>query len=142
MLRSDRIAVDASFLLKIFLPEDKSDQAEELWKKWIADSVEVVAPTLIAFEVASVIRNKLHNQILEENEGSEIINNLKHLDLTLFYTEDLLDIAWEIGGKLKTSALYDSFYIALAKLFKIPLWTADKKLFQLVKKKFPFINLL
>jgi predicted nucleic acid-binding protein len=106
------VAVDASFLLKIFLPEDKSDQAEELWKKWIADSVEVVAPTLIAFEVASVIRNKLHNQILKENEGSEIINHLKHLDLTLFYTEDLLDIAWEIGGKLKRSALYDSFYIA------------------------------
>ena len=57
-MKYDQVAVDASFLLKIFLPEDKSDQAEELWKKWIADSVEVVAPTLIAFEVASVIRNK------------------------------------------------------------------------------------
>ncbi len=53
------MAVDASFLLKLFLPEDRSDQAEELWKAWVGDHAEIVAPTLIVFEVSSVIRNKV-----------------------------------------------------------------------------------
>ncbi len=136
------MSIDASFLLKIFLPEEKSDEAEMLWSRWVEDHVEIIVPTLIIFEVTSVIRNKVFRGYLAEKEGEEIINLLKQLDISLIYTEELLDIAWEIGGILNTPTLYDSFYLALPKLLKIPLWTADKKLFQYAKKEFPFIHLL
>jgi predicted nucleic acid-binding protein len=136
------VAVDASFLLKIFLPENKSDQAEELWKVWVEDHVEIVAPTLITFEVSSVIRNKVFRDMLSEREGGEIISLLKQLDISLIYTEELLDIAWEIGAILNTPNLYDCFYLALPRLLRIPLWTADKKLFRSAQKEFPFVNLL
>ena len=138
----DQIAVDASFVLKIFLPENKSDQAEKLWKAWVEDHVEIVAPTLITFETSSVIRNKVFRDMLSEREGGGMISLLKQLDISLVFTEELLDIAWEIGNILNTSSLYDCFYLALPKLLRIPLWTADKKLFQSAKKEFPFINLL
>lgn len=141
-MKIDRIAIDASFLLKLFLPEDKSDQAEELWKRWIEDSIEIVAPNLIKYEGSSVLRNKAYRRILDEEEGVEIINLLKHLDLSLIYTEDLIDMAWEIGSILKTPTLYDCFYLALPKFLSIPFWTADRKLYQSGKRKFPFINLL
>ena len=141
-MRYDQIAVDASFVLKIFLPENKSDQAEKLWKAWVEDHVEIVAPTLITFETSSVIRNKVFRDMLSEREGGEMISLLKQLDISLIFTEELLDIAWEIGNILNTSSLYDCFYLALPKLLRIPLWTADKKLFQSAKKEFPFINLL
>ena len=141
-MKYDQIAVDASFVLKIFLPENKSDQAEEIWKAWIGDHVEIMAPTLITFEVSSVIRNKVFRDMLSEREGGEIISLLKQLDISLIYTEELLDIAWEIGTILNTSNLYDCFYLALPKFLRIPLWTADKKLFQSAKKEFPFLNLL
>ncbi len=137
-----RVVVDASFLLKILLPEDKSEQAEELWKGWIEDFVKVLAPTLIVFEVSSVLRNKVYRGILENGDAGELINQIKHLDLTLIYTEDLLDLAWEIGVMLKTSVFYDCFYIALSKFLSIPLWTADKKLYNSARKKIPFINVL
>lgn len=141
-MKIDRIAIDASFLLKLFLPEDKSDQAEELWKRWIEDSIEILAPTLIKYEGSSVLRNKVYRRILDEEEAVEIINLLKHLDLSLIYTEDLIDIAWEIGSILKTPTLWDCFYLALPKLLSIPFWTADRKLYQSAKRKFLFINLL
>jgi predicted nucleic acid-binding protein len=141
-LKYDQIAVDASFVLKIFLPESKSDQAEKLWKAWVEDHVEIMAPTLITFEVSSVIRNKVFRDMLSEREGGEIISLLKQLDISLVFTEELLDIAWEIGTLLNTSNLYDCFYLALQKLLRIPLWTADKKLFQSAQKEFPSINLL
>jgi len=141
-LKYDQVAIDASFLLKLFLPENKSDEAEMLWKAWVGDHVEIMAPTLIMFELPSVIRNKVFRGILTEREGGEIINLLNQLDISLIYTEEFLDIAWEIGIILNTPNLYDCFYIALPKLLRIPLWTADKKLFQSAKKEFPFVNLL
>jgi predicted nucleic acid-binding protein len=128
--------------LKIFLPESKSDQVEDLWKRWIGDHIEIVAPTLILFEISSVIRNKVYRNILSEEEGEEIIKLLKILDFSLIYTEELLDIAWEISTALNTPTLYDCFYLALPKLLRIPLWTADKKLYQSAKREFPFVNLL
>jgi predicted nucleic acid-binding protein len=136
------VAVDASFLLKLFLPEDKSDRAEELWKAWIGDHVEILAPTLVTFEVSSVIRNKVFRGILSEREGGEIISLLRQLDISFIYVDELLEIAWEIGAILRNSNLYDCFYLALSKFLKIPLWTADKKLFQSAQKEFPFVNLL
>ena len=141
-MKYDQVAVDASFLLKLFLPERKSDQAEALWKDWVGDHVEIVAPTLITFEVASVVRNKVFRDSLSEREGGEIITLLKQLDVSLIYTEELLDIAWDIGTLLNRPNLYDCFYLALPKLLRIPLWTADKKLYQSARKEFPFINLL
>ena len=141
-MKYDQVAIDASFLLKLFLPENKSDEAEMLWKAWVGDHVEIMAPTLIMFELPSVIRNKVFRGILTEREGGEIINLLNQLDISLIYTEEFLDIAWEIGIILNTPNLYDCFYIALPKLLRIPLWTADKKLFQSAKKEFPFVNLL
>lgn len=141
-MSKSRVVVDASFFLKIFLPEDKSDEAEERWTNWIEESIEVVAPALIVFEVSSVLRNKVYRGILGKDDAKEIIDQIGHLNLTLIYNEELLDIAWEIGSTLKSSALYDCFYIALSKFLSIPLWTADKKLYNSARRKFSFINLL
>lgn len=137
-----RVAIDASFLLKIFLPEDKSEKADRIWKDWISKSVEVVAPTLVIFEVSSVLRNKVYRNVLEKDDAEEIIEQIRRLDLTLLYTDDLLDIAWEIGSQLKMPVLYDCFYIALARFLDISLWTADKKLYGLAKDRYKFVNLL
>ena len=139
---NSRVVIDASFLLKILLPEDKSEKAEELWRSWIKDSIKVVAPTLIIFEVSSVLRNKIYRGILENDDARELINQIKHLDLILIYIEDILNSAWEIGEILKPSVLYDCFYIALSKFLNIPLWTADTKLYNSAKGKFPFIKVI
>jgi predicted nucleic acid-binding protein len=141
-LESSRTVIDASFLLKLFLPEEKSDLAHQLWNSWIDDSVEITVPTLLMFEAASVIRNKVHRRIVEEDDASEIIERMKRMDMTLVYSDDLLDAAWEIGARLKSAALYDCFYLALADLLDAPLWTADKRLYQEAKGEWSGVNLL
>ena len=122
-------AIEASFLIKLFLPEESSDKVHALWSSWIERSIEVIAPTLIMFESASVIRNKLHRKLLNKTDAAEIINSMKRMDVTLVYTDELLESAWEIGQNLELPVLYDCFYLALAQLLNIPLWTADEKLF-------------
>lgn len=122
-------AIDASFLIKLFLPEESSDKVHALWSSWIERSIEVVAPTLIMFESASVIRNKLHRKLLNKTDAAEIIKRMKRMDLTLVYTDELLEGAWEIGQHLELPVLYDCFYLALAQILNVPLWTADEKLY-------------
>lgn len=113
-----------------------------MWSSWIENSVEMVAPTLIMFEAASVIRNKLHRKLINETDASEIIERMKHIDMTLVYTDELLESAWEIGSHLKVPVLYDCFYLALAQLLNAPLWTADAKLYQAARDLKPAPQLL
>jgi predicted nucleic acid-binding protein len=134
--------IDASFLLKLFLPEAGSEKAHEIWSSWIAESVEVVAPTLIVFEFASVIRNKAHRGFLSETDATEVIERMTRLDMTLVYTDDLLEAAWQLGARLHLPALYDCFYLALAQLLGVPFWTADEKLYQTARNVVPGLNLL
>ena len=135
-----QVAVDASFLLKLLLPEASSDLVEKKWKGWIENSVEVIAPTLIMFEASSVLRNRVFRGTLASAEASELIDRMRHIDLSLIYEPELLDLAWEIGTMLKVSTLYDCFYLAVAKLFNVPFWTADKRLHKSAKREFPLIN--
>ena len=86
-------------------------------------------------------RNKVYREILEEQDGKEIINILKDLDLTLIYTGDFLDNAWSIGSDLETTTLYDCFYIGLAEALDAHLWTSDKKLYNAAKTKYNFVHL-
>jgi predicted nucleic acid-binding protein len=141
-LKVSQTTIDASFLLKLFLPEERSDRAHEIWSSWIEDSVEVVAPTLIIFEAASVIRNKTHRELLNERDAAEIIERMKRMDMTLVYTDELLESAWEIGSRLRAPALYDCFYLALAQLLSVPMWTADAKLYQAARDIVPKLSLL
>jgi predicted nucleic acid-binding protein len=134
--------IDASFLLKLFLPEEHSDEAHKLWSSWIDNSTQVVAPSLIIYETASVIRNKVYRKLLAETDAREIIECIKRLDMVLVYNEDLLEDTWEIGRRLKTPALYDCFYLALAKFLNAPLWTADRKLYQTARHLSLNLNLL
>jgi predicted nucleic acid-binding protein len=141
-LAGSQTVIDAGFLLKLFLPEEKSTEAHTLWSSWIDDAVEVTAPTLLMFEVGSVIRNKVHRRILTEEDATAVIDRLKRLDLSLFYDEDLFGRAWEIGARLKVPALYDCFYLSLSDFLDAPLWTADKRLYQTAKSAFPKLHLL
>ena len=141
-METSRVAIDASFLLKLLLPEDSSDQVEHQWRNWIENSIEVIAPTLIVFETSSVLRNKVFRGILDDVDATEMIDRIRHLDLSLIYAQELIELAWGIGAILKAPSLYDCFYIAVAKLFKVPFWTSDKKLYKSAKKEFPFINLI
>ena len=141
-MKISQTTIDASFLLKLFLPEERSDKAHAMWSSWIEDSVEVVAPTLIMFEAASVIRNKLHRKLINETDASEIIERMRRIEMTLVYTDELLESAWKIALRLKVPVLYDCFYLALAQLLNAPLWTADEKLYRTASNLRPALNLL
>ena len=50
------VCVDASFAVKLVLPEEHADRARDLWAEWERQKRERFAPALWGYEVASVVR--------------------------------------------------------------------------------------
>ena len=50
--------------------------------------------------------------------------------------------AWQIATEFGFATVYDATYLALAELQGCPFWTADKRLFDQVKVRIPFVKWL
>ncbi len=54
------VCVDSSLVLKLAVPEEDSQRAQEKWERWAQQETEVVAPPLLWYEVTSVLRDRAH----------------------------------------------------------------------------------
>ena len=50
--------------------------------------------------------------------------------------------AWQLATEFGFATVYDATYLALAELQRCPFWTADKRLFDQVKARLPFVQWL
>lgn len=56
---NSQVCIDVNLALKLVFAERDSPTAHRLWEAWLDAGVEIVAPTLFAFEGTSVICNKI-----------------------------------------------------------------------------------
>ncbi len=91
----DRVCVDASLALKWVLPEVYTGRAQELLRDWITKGLNVIAPTLFIFEVISALRNKVHRQIISQEEGLSALNQIKQGEIELIFSPNLVETGWE-----------------------------------------------
>jgi hypothetical protein len=117
------VVVDASVAVKWFVPETLSDRADELL---LAD-VELLAPRLIAKEVANTLWKK-HRQKLVSRESA--IDDI--LSLPRYFVRWLDDEAFVIDALMLSMEydhpIYDIIYILVAKHVDTVLITADLRL--------------
>jgi len=79
--------VDASVVLKWFLPEPDSAAADSLLEQFLNDEVEFIAPDLILLETANALwkRVRLRREI-SADEASHVYRDLLTLPLSLSVT--------------------------------------------------------
>lgn len=124
-----KVCVDASFVLKLVLPEN-SDKYVKVWEKWIEEDVEISSSYLLIFEVTSVIRNKVFRGILRDEEGEEALNIILSQNISLHHSDEITKRALKMANMFNFPNAYDCFYIATAESLNCKLWTADEKLFR------------
>lgn len=120
--------------------ESYSVQALALWQSWIEKGVECIAPAFFPFEVASVIRSKYVRKQLTSDEVERAFTIFTELVFTVLMPESLLKEAWNMTKELGLPTLYDTAYLALAKLYDCEFWTADEKLVNSVGRKLPWVK--
>jgi len=135
-----RVCVDASLAIKLVVRESFSDRALDLWQNWIESGVEPIAPPIFPFEVSSVIRNKYVRNELTADEAERAFNLFTRLNLIVLTSETLLKEAWDMAKELGLPTLYDTAYLALAKLCNCEFWTADEVLINSLQGRFSWVK--
>lgn len=139
---NSRICVDANLALKLVLVEEDSPQAHHLWETWVEADVEVIAPPLLAFEGTSVICNKMHRGLVPPEEAEVMFRAFHLLGVRFLYPDGLHEKAWELARQFNRPQAYDSYYLALAEMLGLELWTADARLYNVAKHQLPWVRWL
>jgi predicted nucleic acid-binding protein len=114
--------VDASVALKWFVPEQLSDLAEEFYNA----GYRLVAPRLIATEMANALVRKTMQGAITHRDATIHLRLLKKLQLELIEFDDLVDAAFENACALR-HPIYDLIYLETARRLDAQLVTADRR---------------
>jgi len=130
-LEGEKVVVDASVVVKWFVEEEYSKEALMLRDSYVDGAVDLIAPSLLCFEVVNALK---YSGAFGEDELKEVLRALDDYQITLFdleggYGEKAIEIAMRKGV-----TMYDAAYVALALLQDATLYTADENLLEKVSE--------
>lgn len=136
------VVIDASVLLKLLLPEDQSDTVRRLWGKWVEEDTQIAAPFLLAYEVTSVLRNKVFRGELPPEAGEAAFVAFRTQEISLLHPEGIEEKMWALARQWNLPTSYDAAYLALAELLDYEFWTTDRRFAATLRKKVPRLRLI
>jgi predicted nucleic acid-binding protein len=97
--------------------------------RWDAEGVELHAPLLTQYEVASALTRRRVRDGLSADDAAEALAIIDALDVTFDLTPDSARTV-EIAVELERHSAYDAAYLALADRLGAEVWTLDGPLFR------------
>jgi predicted nucleic acid-binding protein len=132
--------VDASVVLKWFLPEPDNAAADVLLEMLLNNKAELLAPDLLLVETANALwKRVVLRQELTAEEATRVYRDLFTLPISFTAAGDLADNALQLAMAHRHS-VYDSLYCALAVEKRCNLLTADISLVKKFQQVFPFVH--
>jgi len=119
--------VDASVLVKVFLPEDGSDDATDLIHGADGSETMRAAPDLAYLQCANIFWKHARRGQLSPDDARASLRDLLALPLRIWPHDDIAEPALDLAISLGITA-YDASYLALSRLLDVPLVTADSAL--------------
>lgn len=119
------IIVDASVAIKWFIPEIHAELSTHV----LNESFVLYAPDLIFAEIGSILWKKCRSKEIAFSTASAILSDFKRVPIDIYANDILINEAWQIAHNYQCT-VYDSLYVAMAKMKQGILVTADKALFQ------------
>ena len=127
------LIIDASVLIKFFVPEVLSAKAEQLLARVEEGSVKLFAPDLIYAEAGNTLWKKRRLKELTQSEVGKITDLINSIPLKVEASKTLLPLAIDIAIAYEVT-VYDALYLSMAKVYETQMMTADRKLFDLTAK--------
>jgi predicted nucleic acid-binding protein len=121
--------IDANVLAALVLPLPYSEHAHRRMMQWKRDGEDLVSPTLVEYEIATVLRKAARGGLLAKSEAADAMRHFLSLRVqTIPPTVELHLSALRWAERLGHSKAYDAHYVALAAAMRSELWTADQRL--------------
>ena len=134
------VVVDASVAVKWVLPEEHSREALSFYEDAAASNTEIIAPPHLPVEVANAVWRKVARKLITFDEALQALAVFGRFQVTLSYPSQLLEEALRIAQESKRPTVYDTAYMALARLTDCELWTADITLLNALSGKAPYVK--
>jgi predicted nucleic acid-binding protein len=131
---ADAICLDAGVLLKLVLAEPGSEDADVLVTEALDGKKELVGPAFLFAETLSVLRRRLQQGQIDDEEADEAVEYLLALPVVQMSDPKVYRRAWEIARQLRLPVVYDSIYLAVAESQGATFWTTDRALFDKAKE--------
>jgi predicted nucleic acid-binding protein len=125
--------IDASVLIKFYVPEILSGRAERLLTDVDKGHIDLSAPDLIYPEAGNILWKKQRLKELTRSEVEEITNAILSLPLKMEASRPLIPLALDIAIAYRIT-VYDAIYVGLTKVYETTLITADRKLVDVLAK--------
>jgi predicted nucleic acid-binding protein len=94
---NSQVCIDASFALKLVLAESDSEKARALWENWVKTDVEIIAPPLVFYEGASVVRGLVYRKLLTQDQGNLAFRAFQAQAITISSPPEIYDQAWDLA---------------------------------------------
>lgn len=139
-----KIVVDASFALALYIPEERTDEVLSLYASWTERRNELLAPDLWTYEIMSVAYRCVFDNRLTVEEARETIERILALPIDRVRPAGLHQRALRLACDLHLGRAYayDAHYLAVAEMENADLWTLDKKLYNAVHARLPWVHLV
>jgi predicted nucleic acid-binding protein len=135
------LVVDASVAVKWLFEEPDSDRAEALLTTAGEDNLNLIAPTILAAEIANALWKRMRRGDIDRRKTLETRERFEEICPLLLPIEGLVERALELAIDSR-HPVYDCFYVALAEELSGELVTADEKLYRAFARDFPRVHLL
>lgn len=140
-MKSTPICVDANIIVRLVAPDPDRD-IQPMWQQWRVSGAEIIAPTLLRFEVVNAIHRRQVAGQISRSLAEDLVSTALDMPIT-YINEPWLHLdALRLAGSLGLPASYDAHYVALAQHFGATLWTADKRLYNAVHAHLDFVRLV
>ena len=127
------VVVDASVVIKWFVPEAGSDAASRL----LASEDRLEAPDLLFAEIANAIWKKVQRGQLTRAESQMLVSDIEKIAVGTTPCRALANDAHALA-LITSRSVYDSMYVALALRLDTRVITADERFFHALQ---PFPDL-
>lgn len=130
------IVVDASVVVKWYIPEQHHEQARDLRDAYLDGRHELFAPSLLPFEVVNALKYSDH---FDSEQLTTASTTLPEYGITLLSYRKVGPVA-EVATELDIT-LYDASYLALATTTEAIVYTADSRLLDAIEENASYSDL-
>ena len=136
-----RVVLDASVILKWYLPdEEQGEEALDLLKRYISDDMEIIAPSLLEYEVINGLMVARKRARLSDDAILSAIEGFGNLGIRLLgFSGQYARLIYSAIPPAAPRTMPVSFR---GRLEKIPFITADEALQKAVKKDLHWVKRL